>query len=220
MATGFIKRNSRALLAALAAATAPALADDIVLIGAFSDKAAVLGIDGGAPQTVRLGQKLGNLTLLTIERDRAVIEVDGRRRVLLRGQTYSTRAAAAAPSRQSVMMAVGPGGHYTADGQINGGAIRFLVDTGATVVTLPAGEARRLKVDYLAGQRVMTRTAAGDIPAYGIWLDRVRVGAIELHNVEAIVIEKGLEVALLGMSFLNRVDMRREGQSTTLIHRY
>ena len=49
---------------------------------------------------------------------------------------------------------------------------------------------------------------------------RVRVGGIELQNIEAIVIEQGLPVALLGNSFLNRVDMRREGEAMTLTRRY
>jgi aspartyl protease family protein len=46
--------------------------------------------------------------------------------------------------------------------------------------------------------------------------DRVKVGDIELHNVEGVVVEAGLSVALLGMTFLNRVEMRREGHTMTL----
>jgi aspartyl protease family protein len=48
----------------------------------------------------------------------------------------------------------------------------------------------------------------------------VKLGAIELSAVEAVVIEQGLEIALLGMSFLNRVDMKRDGHTMTLTRRF
>jgi aspartyl protease family protein len=51
-------------------------------------------------------------------------------------------------------------------------------------------------------------------------LDSVKLGSIELTAVEAIVIEQGLDMALLGMSFLNRVEMKRDGQNMTLIRRF
>ena len=107
-----------------------------------------------------------------------------------------------------------------ADGQINGGAVRFVVDTGATAIALPAGDASRLGIDYRKGQVGVTQTANGQAPAYLVRLNTVRIGGIELHNVEAIVIEQGLPVALLGNSFLNRVEMRREGATMTLTRRY
>jgi len=53
-----------------------------------------------------------------------------------------------------------------------------------------------------------------------VTLDRVKVGGIELLAVEGLVIEQGLDMALLGMSFLSRVEMRNEGQTMTLIRRY
>jgi aspartyl protease family protein len=66
----------------------------------------------------------------------------------------------------------------------------------------------------------MINTANGAAPAYAVQLDRVRIGAIELNNVEAVVVEAGLPIALLGMSFLNRVEMRRDGEAMTLIRRF
>ena len=161
---------------------------------------------------------MGNVTLVSVDKDRATVEVDGKRRVLLRGQTYST---AANPSgRQTTVLAAGPGGHFVAEGQINGGAIRFLVDTGATAIALPAADAKRLGIDYQKGRRGMTNTAAGPTPMYVVRLDTVRVGGIELQAVDAIVIEQGLNVALLGMTFLNRVEMKRDGATMTLTRRF
>jgi len=189
----------------------------VSLVGTFESKAAILSIDGGAPRTVKVGQSAGSVTLIAVEKDRATVEVDGKRRVLQRGQTYSGSAGSGA---QSVTLAAGAGGHFMAQGQINGGAILFLVDTGATAIAIPASDAERLRIDYRKGRRGTTQTAGGPAAAYVVTLDRVRVGAIEVQNVEAIVIEQGLTVALLGNTFLNRMEMRREGQTMTLIRRY
>ena len=78
----------------------------------------------------------------------------------------------------------------------------------------------RLGLDYRKGRRGMTNTANGRVPVYGVTLDRIRVGDIELSSVEAVVIEQGLDITLLGMSFLNRVEMRRDGQTMTLMRRF
>ncbi len=215
MATGFMLRHSIALLALLAGATA--WAADVSLVGTFDTKAAILSIDGGAPRTVKVGQSSGGVTLITVEKDRATIEVDGKRKVLQRGQTYSSGAGSGA---QSVTLSAGAGGHYMAEGQINGGAIRFLVDTGATAIAIPASDAERLRIDYRKGRRGTTQTAGGPATAYVVRLDSVRVGGIEVQNVDAIVIEHGLTVALLGNTFLSRMDMRLEGQTMTLTRRY
>jgi aspartyl protease family protein len=88
------------------------------------------------------------------------------------------------------------------------------------MVVLPAAEAQRLGIDYPHAPRTRVQTAGGAISAYLITLDRVKVGGIELNNVDGLVVEQGSSVALLGMSFLNRVEMRRNGDSMTLIRRF
>lgn len=203
------------LLLALAPA---AWATQLTLVGVFGDKAAILAVDGGEPRTVRVGQKLGAVLLVSVEGDRATVEVDGKRRVLVRGQTYST--ARSATDKQSVVLSAAQGGHFIAEGQINGGSVRFLVDTGASAIALPGSEARRLGIDYLKGRRGTTQTAAGPTTMYIVTLDTVRIGDIELQRVDAFVIEQGLNVVLLGMTFLNRVEMKREGQTMTLTRRF
>jgi aspartyl protease family protein len=205
------------LLAALALGVPAALAADLSLIGTFDTKAAILSIDGGPPRTLRVGQSAGGVTLIEVGRERATVEVDGKRRVLVQGQTYSSGRGA---GPQRVTLSATSGGHFLADGQVNGGAVRFVVDTGATSIALPAADAIRLRIDYKNGRRGMTSTAAGPTPVYVVMLDSVRIGDIEIQNVEAIVIEQGLSVALLGNSFLNRMEMRREGQTMTLTRRY
>ena len=218
-----MRLNSIVILALLSAlpgalASLPARAADVSLIGTFGSTAAILSIDGGAPKTVKIGQSHGGVTLIAVENDRATIEAGGKRRVLVRGQTYSSSGATA--GAQSVTLSAGAGGHFMVEGQINGGAIRFMVDTGATAVAIPASEANRLRIDYRSGRRGTTQTAGGPTTMYVVRLDSVRIGNIELQNIDAMVIEQGLPIALLGNTFLNRMEMRREGQTMTLTRRF
>ncbi len=201
---------------ALALAAVPAGAADVSFVGVIGDKAAILVIDGGAPRTVKVGQTLGAVTVVSVERERAVIEIAGARRTLLRGQHYQSGDS----ERQSTVLAADERGHFFAEGAINNRPIRFVVDTGATVVALPASEATRLGLEYRKGQPGTTRTAGGVVPVYRLTLDTVRVGGIELHAVDALVIEQGLDVALLGMSFLSRVEMKNQGQTMILMRRF
>ena len=196
----------------------PAAAQDIALVGLIGDKAAVLAVGGGDPKTVRIGQKWNGVTVVAVERGQATVEVDGKRRVLLIGQHY--RATDPRSERQSVTLAADPRGHFFSEGAVNGNPVRFLVDTGATTIALPAAEAVRLGLDYRKGKAGFSNTAAGVVPIYVITLDTVRLGPIELNGVEASVIERGLDVALLGMSFLNRVEMKRDGDLMTLTRRF
>jgi aspartyl protease family protein len=98
--------------------------------------------------------------------------------------------------------------------------VRFLIDTGATMIALPARDAERMGIDYRKGQSGMSNTANGMVSVYRVSLDTVRLGNIELQAVDAVIFERGLDTALLGMSFLNRVDMKREGSTMTLTRRF
>ncbi|HEY5636230.1 MAG TPA: TIGR02281 family clan AA aspartic protease [Burkholderiales bacterium] len=198
---------------------ATALAGDVSLIGVFPGKAAVLAIDGGNPKTVKIGQTWSGVTVREVERNRALIEFDGKRRTLNLGQHYRSEGAQG-DARQSVTLAADTRGHFVTEGTVNGAGVRFLVDTGATMISLSAAEARRLGLDYQKGERRTAVTANGHAPAWHVKLNTVTLGAIELRNVDAIVLENSSDTALLGMSFLNRVEMKREGQNMTLIRRY
>lgn len=208
--------HSIALVLALACGTAAAA--EVALIGVIGERAAVLAVDGGEPKTVKVGQKWKGITVLSVERDRATVEVDGRKRVLVQGQHY--RSAAAPSERQQVTLAADRHGHFVTQGAINGNPVRFLVDTGATSIALPGRDAERLGIDYRKGARGMTQTANGPVAVYRVVFDSVRLGGIELRMVEGVVIEQGLDIALLGMSFLNRVEMKRDGETMTLIRRF
>ena len=190
---------------------------DINVVGLFPSKA-VVQIDGGALQTLAIGQKSREgVALVTVDRDGATFEFEGKRMRLGLGHARMKASTEAA----SAMLTADERGHFVALGAINDIAIRFAVDTGATFVSLPASEARRLGIDYRKGQPAMMQTANGVAPAYRIKLDTVRVGDVTVNGVDAIVMEgDSTPVALLGMSFLNRMDIRREGEVMTLTKRY
>ena len=193
-------------------------AADIALVGVIGDRAAVLAVDGGEPKTVKVGQTWSGVSVVSVQKDRATVRIDGKERVLVQGPHY--RSGAAASDRESVTLAADARGQFFGEGAVNGVALRFIVDTGATLVSLPAAEARRLGLDYRSGQRGTVQTANGAVPAYRVRLDHIRLGAIELTGVDAVVIEEGLPIALLGMSFLNRTQMLRDGDTLTLVRRY
>lgn len=187
----------------------------------IGDKAAVIAIDGGEPKTIKVGQTWRGISVVSVEKDQATFEIKGQRRVIQRGAHH--RSATAKPpftGRQSAVLSADTRGHFIAEGSVNGAHMRFLVDTGATAVALPATDAVRLGLDYRKGQRVTMQTANGTAPAYVTTLERVKVGEIELYGVQAVVIEGGLHMPLLGMTFLNRVEMRREGETMTLNRLY
>jgi len=197
----------------------PALAGEVALIGVIGDKAAVLAIDGGDPKTVKIGQRWNGVTVVAVEKERATVEIDGKRRVLVLGQHY--RGATGASDRQSATLAADTRGHFFAEASVNDVPMRLVVDTGASLVVLSGADASRLGVDWREGPRRMMQTANGTTAGYLVKLDKVKVGGIELTNVEGMVLEQGLgAVGLLGMSFLNRVEMQRDGQTMTLIRRF
>jgi len=98
--------------------------------------------------------------------------------------------------------------------------VRFMVDTGATMVSLGASDARRIGLDFNRGQKAMTQTANGQTLVSKVKLDTVRIGDVTLHNVDALIHQNEMPMALLGMSFLNRMEMQRDGGTMTLRKRF
>jgi aspartyl protease family protein len=208
-----------ALLAFAVAAAGPAAAADVNVVGLFGNKA-VVSINGGAPRTMSVGQRVPEgVGLVAVDGESATFEIDGKRRTLRMGQAYATPGGGGGAGQRTVLKADGRG-HFLTDGQVNGGTVRFLVDTGATLIALPTADAKRLGLSYLDAPRGVVNTANGSAVAYKVKLDTVRVGDITINNVDAVVLEGGLSVALLGMSFLNRTEMKREGETMVLLKRF
>lgn len=206
------------LLVGLALAATPARATDVNVIGLFPGKA-VVTINRGAPRTLSVGEKTAEgVMLVSADHASAVVEIDGKREKLEMGQHFETAGQTGA--RQSVALSPDANGHFMTDGMVNGAHVRFMVDTGATLVALPTSEAARLGIDYQKGTPGYSILADGrKIASYRVMLDSVTVGDVTLFNVEG-VLSQGSGIALLGMSFLNRTEIRREGQNLTLTKRY
>jgi aspartyl protease family protein len=225
MATGFMEtgmsRHLRTICFVLLCAPGVAPAADIHVVALTAGKA-VVKINGGRTQGLSVGQVTPEgIRLISATSESAVFEVGGQRRTLAAGEGGAI-ATVAPPSRgDSVTLTADVRGHFVATGIVNGTSLRFIVDTGATSVALSSSDAKRAGINYLAGSRAVTQTANGPIPVYSVKIDTLRVGDIEINNVDAIVIEGDrLPIGLLGMSFLNRMEMKRERQTMTLIRRY
>ena len=205
-------------LAAAAAAQMPPLPSQVQLNGTLGTRSALLIIDG-EPRTVEVGAMVKGVKLVSLEDGRAVVEIGGRRQTLALGAAPGRVVSVVPPPRQ-ILLPMGAGGHYTTIGMINGQVTSFLVDTGATSVSISQIEAEKLGLRYLYGKRIVTQTANGIVPAYMIELTSIRIGQVEVRDVEAIVIPGQLSHVLLGNSFLNRFQMRRENDVMTLELRY
>jgi aspartyl protease family protein len=204
-----------------ALASAPAAAADIHVVALTAGKA-VVSINGGKPRTLAIGQVTAEgVKLVSADSQSATFEIDGQRRTLAPGEGAAVATTAFGSGGDKATLIADSSGHFVTTGVVNGTTLRFLVDTGATSVVLSSADARRIGINYLAAPRSFTQTANGVIPVYNVTLDTIRVGDITLNGVAAAVIEGDkLPVALLGMSFLNRMEMRRDGTTLTLIRRY
>lgn len=124
--------------------------------------------------------------------------------------------------QKSVKILRNNNGMYTTLGFINGISVHFLVDTGASQVAMNERVANLIGLPYkMEGDKISVATAAGIAPAWVTNLRKVRVGDIELQNVQALVVKgAGPNEVLLGMSFLNKLKMENNGQLLTLTKKY
>jgi aspartyl protease family protein len=199
-----------------------AFAADININGVVGNKALVV-IDGGKPRWIAAGETTAEgIKLVSVSGQSAVVEFGGKRQTLTMGQNERLSGGASVSSgTQSVTLSAGGGGHFVANGSINGVAVQFLVDTGASYISFSSSEAKRLGVNYLNGVKGASSTANGVAPAYRVKLDEVKVGDIMLNNVDAMVlVGDNLPVVLLGNSFLNRMEMKRDGEKMVLTKRF
>jgi aspartyl protease family protein len=201
-----------------------AAAADINVVALTSGKA-VVSINGGKPLSMTVGQvSPEGVKLVSATSESATFEVGGKRQTLVPGQSgvYGTGPPSDDRGGGSVILTADSRGHFVAEGMVNGLSMRFMVDTGASLIALSREDANRVGVKYLEGTRGRVQTANGTIPVYRVKLDSVKVGGISLTSVDAVVIEEEgrLPIALLGMSFLNRMEMKRDGDTLTLIRRF
>lgn len=211
--------QATAVLAMGLAGSLALAAPQLALAGRMGEKA-LLMIDG-QPQVLAVGQMTGGVKLLGWEGEQAVLQHEGRSFLLRVGGSPVQLApgTAGAAAAREIVISAGPGGHFITGGAINGRAVQFMVDTGATRVALSQGDAQRLGLDLRNAQRGMSMTANGPVPVQQVVLSRVRVGELEITNVEAVVLPAAMPHVLLGNSFLSRFQMRRDNDVMRLAPR-
>ena len=193
-------------------------ATEIIVLGLFKNKA-IVKIDG-KQRVLKKGKKSPEgVTLIFSDSDVATLDINGKQSEFKLGQHVGTSFKQKKLAEAKIMPV---NGMYATTGFINGHPVRFLVDTGATWIAMNVHQARSLGINFrYIGKRAAVSTANGVVPVYQIVLDKVKVGEIELTNVAAGVLEgDSPREVLLGNSFLNRVEMQRQGQVMLLRQKF
>lgn len=199
--------------------TLTAWAQEITVLGLFTGKV-VLNIDGER-RVLAIGERSPEgVRLLAADSDGAELEVGGKRQRYSLGMHIGSNYQAA--QKAEVQIWPDASGMFMTSGTINGYTVEFMVDTGATLVSINGEQARRLGIDYRReGKPALVETASGRERAYQVLLDSVSVGALKIHNVPAVVLDGNLpSTILLGMSFLGRMEMERRSGALVLIKKW
>lgn len=208
---------------ALIAALAPGAvqATDIGVVGIFGNKVTLV-IDNGAPRNVAAGTTTPEgVKVLAVDSGGATVEVAGKRQRLNFGEHVYAQAGGSDGGPQELTLIADGGGHYRSNGSINGKPVRFLVDTGATLVAMGPSDAAKAGIDYKnKGKAGLTQTANGTAVSWRVKLNAVKIGTITLNDVDGAVTSADMPEVLLGMSFLSRMETRQEGDKLTLKKRY
>ena len=215
-----LSRNLLLLLVfcVLAAPDAQA-APDVRVVGLFKNRAVV--IIEGRQRVLRVGQTSPEgVKLVAADSESALLAYEGEEFKGMLDGRVSTRSKP--PATEEVQIWRNSQGMYATAGSINGLPVSLLVDTGASQVAMNAAQARRLGIDYrVIGRPAAITTASRLEPAWAVTLDSVKVGDIELSNVEGVVLEGAQpQTVLLGMSYLGRLDIRNDGRLMTLQRKY
>jgi aspartyl protease family protein len=197
-----------ALLFALSLSGSPWATPEIFIQGLFTDKV-FLTVNGEA-RLLKAGETSAEgITVISADSLGAELEINGVRAIY----HLDERIRVGADSDPAVLQLVANRqGMFTSPGFINQHAVNFLVDTGATTIAMNLATAETLALAYDTRRPLTVTTAGGEVRAYPITLDQVRVGSITIANVQAVVLEgDNPSAVLLGMSFLSRVQMKNNG---------
>lgn len=191
-----------------------------MLTGTIGSRA-ILIVNGAAPKTVAVGETFQGVKLVSLQAEQAVVELEGKR-VNLRMDTPVSigGGGGSGGGGNRIVLPADSRGHFMTQGAINGRAVTFMLDTGATSIALSAADAQRIGLDYSKGQRVQMNTANGVSSGYKLRLQSVRVGDVEVYDIDAIVSPQPMPFVLLGNSFINRFSMRRDADQMVLEKRY
>jgi len=210
------------LLCLLAPLPTLVFATDVSVQGLMGNRA-LISVNGGKQKLLSPGQSTAEgVKLLEVGKDSATLQIDGKVRKLSMGEAaYAAPESGSSGTGGSATLTADGRGHFFTQLQVNGVYSQALVDTGASLVSLNANEAKRLGINYLDGQKGLVSTANGMAPIYRVKLRTVKLGSIVMYDIDASVHEgTAPPVILLGMSFLNRLDLQRNGDTMVLTKRY
>ena len=198
-------------------AAASLVPGDVKVVGLFKGSAVI--VVQGKQRLLKEGQRSAEGVLLVkASAHAATLEVAGEEYEVALSRALGSYQK---PSQTSTIIAINPAGQYLAQGSINGQPIEFLVDTGATAIAMNTRAARRLGIDFAAGKPGMVSTAGGMVKSYGVMLDTVKVGDIEVKHVRAAVLEGVYPThVLLGMTFLGKVKIVESAGMMELTKKY
>lgn len=171
----------------------------------------------GVPRSLSVGNTVAGVRLISVNPTEAVVEMGGKRQTLaLGGSPARLGGAAMASGGTQIVIPAATGGHFITEGSIDGKTVEFMVDTGATVVGISQSEADRIGLKYKDAPPVTGNTANGLVTGRQVTLALVRVGDVQVRDVDAAVLPLPMPHVLLGNSFLNRFRMKRDNERMTL----
>lgn len=207
-------------MAILATTSMPSFAQGVSLQGTMGQRALVI-VGSSPPKALAPGETHQGVRVISVSNGEAVVEVGGQRQALRVGDApASVGGGAGGPRGHRIVLTAGSHGHFTGIANVNGRALPFMVDTGASAVALGAADAERVGLNFKAGRPVQINTANGTTTGWMLKLSSVRVGDVEAYEVDAVVLPHGMPHILLGNSFLNRFQMKRDNDQMVLERRY
>ena len=198
----------------IALGTGAAQAQTAVALAGILGSKALLVVNGSAPRGIATGETHQGVRVISVEKEQALVEVDGARRSLRLGEA-PVSVGSRTGGRRVVLMADARG-HFINTGMINGTRMQYMVDTGASTVAIGKPDADRMGLQYTKGQPVQMSTANGVAQGWLIRLDSVRIGDVEVYGVEAVVTPQGMPYVLLGNSLLAAFQMTRTNDQLVL----
>ena len=198
---------------------ADAFAVEQIEVQALFGGRAMIRIDG-VSRTLSSGQTSPEgVRLIEADSTQAVLEVDGVRDVYRPGSSLSLDFQK--PSNVVEQVFADDQGMFHGIGSINGRTVEFLLDTGASTVAMNKQQAKSLGVHYrMDGEPAIISTASEHVRGYAVRLKSVSLGGIRQRNVDAMVIDGDHPgPILLGMSFLNKLTVEKDGRTMTLSQR-
>jgi aspartyl protease family protein len=191
----------------------------VELVGVMGGSKAIVSIDGALPRTMSPGQVYKGVKLVSVRENSATVTINGRPRTMRIGQNLAMGVTSSSGAVAVIMKDTN--GHFQTTGSINGHSVKFMVDTGATSVSMGKSDAERMKLDLSKAEPGMSQTANGVARVYRLKLRSVKVGDIELHDVDGTVHPAtDMPQVLLGMSFISRVQMTHDGDMLMFRQRF